>query len=65
MTVELTLEGGAALWTRERGAWVNVAARRNAAPPANVVTMLQVLTPPIADTAKSARPAGRQIGSAW
>jgi len=32
---------------------VNVLARLNAAPrPANVATMLQVLTPPIADTAR-------------
>ena len=32
---------------------INVLARLNAAPrPANVVTMLQVLTPPIADTAR-------------
>ncbi len=53
VAVELALEGGPPSGRVSAEHVVNVLARLNAAPrPANVATMLQVLTPPIADTAR-------------
>ena len=53
VAVELALEGAPPSGRVSAEHVVNVLARLNAAPrPANVATMLQVLTPPIADTAR-------------
>ena len=53
VAVELTLEGAPPSGRVSAEHVVNVLARLNAASrPANVATMLQVLTPPIADTAR-------------
>jgi hypothetical protein len=53
VAVELALEGGPPSGCVSAEHVVNVLARLNAAPrPANVATMLQVLTRPIADTAR-------------
>ena len=53
VAVQLALEGAPPSGRVSAEHVVNVLARLNAAPrPANVATMLQVLTPPIADTAR-------------
>ena len=53
VAVELALEGAPPSGRVSEQHVINVLARLNAAPrPANVITMLQVLTPPIVDTAR-------------
>lgn len=53
MAVELALEGAPPSGRVSVEHVINMLARLNAVPrPANVVTALQVLTPPIADTAR-------------